>query len=111
MSNGFTEIPKAKADEHIAPSWMAVQDREGNSLKPLIRCACGKAIGLKLHHVHTDGTVTASFFHAKAEQLQRDEQGFFFTHNGKQYRTEPGCGWHVFLKLSGYDGGEFPGEE
>lgn len=106
----MTEIPKAKADKHVAPSWMAVQSAEGKPLKPIIRCACGKAIGLKLHHVHSDGTVTASFFHAKAEELQHDAQGYFFMHNGKRYDTEPGCGWHVHLKLQGYDGGDFPGE-
>lgn len=93
------------------PGWIPSSTRDGKVCKPVIRCQCGAHIGLKLHHLHADGTVTASFFHATADQLQKDEQGYFFTHNGKKYHTNPGCGWHVFLKLKDWSGEDFPGEE
>jgi hypothetical protein len=47
-----------------------------------------------LHHVHADGTVTASFFHDKPEP--------------------EACGWHVYLFLEGYAeeiGIDFPPEK
>ena len=109
----MTEIPHAAyADDDVKPAWLStIESAGGRELKPLIRCQCGVIIGLKLHHVHADGTVTASFFHARAEELQKDSEGYFFMHNGRRYSTVPGCGWHVHLKLKDYAGGDFPGEE
>jgi len=43
--------------------------------------------------------VTASFYHAEFAE---------WSEGGRTYRHEPGCGWHVFLKLKVYDQGEFP---
>jgi hypothetical protein len=93
-------IPKADTYEDGTwwqpghPAWMQAVDAEGRKVKPTIRCNCGQWSGIGLHHVHADGRVTASFFHAtKAQHPQGDDSG---------------CGWHVFLILDGYDGGEFP---
>lgn len=105
----LVEIPKGVnhnfADEDPAPCWIPVSTRQDdNSLKPskpVIRCQCGRYCGIGLHHVHADGTVTASFLHGKAP----------FSHNGKDYPGDPdGCEWHVFLKLLDYDCGDFPPE-
>lgn len=78
---------------------MSVVDQAGKHLKPLIKCNCGEVVGIGLHHVHADGTVTASFYHAEAPEFQ---------HNGKTYSHPPGCGWHVHLKLKDYALGDFP---
>lgn len=80
------------------PLWSPVAEYgTGRRLKPLIRCNCGIWTGIKLHHVHADGKVTASFFHATKAQ---HPQG-----------SDDGCGWHVYLWLDDYDQGEFkPGE-
>jgi hypothetical protein len=75
------------------PGWFNVRDSGGGILKPLIRCNCGHVTGIGLHHVHADGTVTASFWHKK----------------GTVYPEDPdGCEWHVFLKLEGWIGGDVP---
>jgi len=50
-------------------------------------------MGIRLHHVHKDGTVTASFFHTKGPVKGSDPDG---------------CEWHVFLKLKDWIGLEFP---
>ena len=73
-------------------------DWEGKHARPIIRCICGKVCHISLHHVHADGTVTASFF---------DSADTSFVENGKTYTHSPGCGWHVWLKLKDYDQGEF----
>ena len=91
------EIPKGNYDSP-GPCWWPIQDSQGNRCRPLIKCQCGKVCGIGLHHVHADGTVTASFF---------DSTDSSFQHNGKTYSHTPGCGWHVFLKLADYDQGEF----
>jgi hypothetical protein len=92
------EIPHGVAEDTPSPCWISVVSREGNLLKPVIRCNCGKYCGIGLHHVHADGTVTASFLHTKAD----------FVHNGKNYSGDPaGCEWHVWLKLMDYNLGEF----
>jgi hypothetical protein len=95
------EIPHitAKLSDCTAgnPGWGTVQDTTGKILKPLIRCNCGKWVGIALHHVHTDGTVTASFYHSKGTNYAIGE-------------SPDGCGWHVFLKLKDYDLGDFPPE-
>jgi hypothetical protein len=105
------QIPKANIADTVSPSWIPTETSDGKPSKPIIRCQCGSLQGIGLHHVHADGRVTASFFHAAAHELQKDAQGYFFMHKGKRYSTEPGCGWHVFLQLKDYDRGEFPPQE
>jgi hypothetical protein len=95
--NGVIEIPKIGAEDfHLrpnAPGWcQPVSD--GQRCKPIIRCNCGRWVGMGLHHVHADGTVTASFYHKRGTNYAVGE-------------SEEGCEWHVFLKLKDYDGGEF----
>src|SRR5689334_11332736 len=93
-------IPKLEHIEHNTPNqpgWVATVDREGKALKPVIRCNCGKYVGIALHHVHADGEVTASFYHSKGNNFEIGED-------------PEGCGWHVFLKLLDYDKGDFPPE-
>jgi hypothetical protein len=77
-----------------SPGWSPCEDTGGKRLKPLIRCNCGAWSGIRLHHVHEDGTVTASFWHAKKHEHPDGD--------------EHGCGWHVMLKLLDYDQGDFP---
>jgi hypothetical protein len=72
-------------------------------IKPLIRCKCGAWSGIGLHPVFADGRVMASFFDATAAQLAAMGEA------GKRF--SPGCGWHVFIKLDGYDCGPFPAEK
>ena len=91
----LTAIPKAKYDDEISPSWIPIRDSEGKPCRPLIRCKCGHISGISLHHVHADGTVTASFFH---DVNPHPDIGY----------AGGGCGWHVFLKLLDYDQGDFP---
>lgn len=102
-------IPEDTSHDHrnpLYPSWHRLrsknEDGSYTTLKPLIRCKCGMMTGIALHHVHADGKVTASFYDNKEDS---------FTHKGKTYKHEPGCGWHVFLKLDGYDQGEFLPED
>lgn len=89
-------IPRGDYDAP-APCWIA-HDWEGKHCRPIIKCKCGKICHIQLHHVHADGTVTASFF---------DSTESSFNANGKTYSHIPGCGWHVFLRLVDYDQGEF----
>jgi hypothetical protein len=91
----MNEIPKITEFHHREgdPGWFQ-PTQDGNLLKPVIRCNCGNYCGIGLHHVHADGTVTASFYHK----------------NGTNYaigESPEGCEWHVFLKLKDYAGGEF----
>lgn len=92
------EIPKINDGEFHRepnhPGWTQ-PTRDGKPAKPLIRCNCGVLCGLALHHVHADGTVTASFFHKQGTNFAIGE-------------SPEGCGWHVSLKLKDYDGGDFP---
>lgn len=84
------------------PGWIRIREHGTEKpLKPLIRCKCGTVTGIGLHHVHADGRVTASFYDAEPTTWQA---------NGETYTKEPGCGWHVFIRLNGYDLGEFPPE-
>lgn len=86
-------------EDNPSPCWISSQDNNGKKLKPLIRCKCGKYCGIGLHHVHADGTVTASFLHGKSD----------FMHGNKKYSGDPeGCEWHVMLKLKDYNDGDFP---
>lgn len=90
------KIPKGDYDrEDLAPAWLPIQNTTGQPLKPIIRCRCGRLVGLGLHHVHADGKVTASFAHPV---------------EGWAGETTPGCGFHEYLELEGYDGPEFPPE-
>jgi hypothetical protein len=91
------EIPRGDWDS-LGPCWIPME-YEGKPKRPLIKCQCGERTNIGLHHVHADGTVTASYFHSADRK---------FIDHGKEYEHEPGCGWHVFLKLKDYDQGEFP---
>src|SRR6267154_219647 len=94
----YTEIPKLETTDYEttrSPGWVSVQSSEGKSLKPVIRCNCGKYVGIGLHHVHPDGTVTASFYHSKGTNYAIGE-------------SPEGCGWHVFIKLKDWSGEDFP---
>lgn len=94
----YTEIPKLDEIEHGRaglPGWVAVVSQTCQPLKPVIRCNCGLYVGLGLHWVHADGTITASFFHSRGDNFTIGED-------------PQGCGWHVWLKLRDYDYGDFP---
>ena len=92
------EIPKGKMEsDDPTPCWIPVVNTEGKHLKPVIRCNCGAYCGIGLHHVHADGTVTASFYHKRGTDYSVGE-------------SPDGCEWHVFLKLQDYDWGDFPPE-
>lgn len=88
----YITISKCNAEHDNYPCWIPVVDSDGNRVRPNIRCKCGSYCGIGLHHVHPDGTVTASFYHQK-----------------KEGQTKPhiGCEWHVFIKLADYDWGEY----
>jgi hypothetical protein len=95
-------IPKLPDDQSVwegfpvvgKPGWFASREfRTGKTLKPLIRCNCGHVSGIGLHHVHPDGTVTASYYHKKGTVYPEDSDG---------------CEWHVFLKLEGWTGEDIP---
>ena len=89
------EIPKIGHDDP-GPGWIAIEEYgTGKPCKPAIKCNCGHVSGIGLHHVHADGTVTASFFHDSAPHPDIGYPG-------------GGCGWHVLLKLKDYDQGDFP---
>lgn len=93
----MTEIPKIPIDGFHNnagdPGWCQ-PTQNGKLQKPLIRCNCGRFCGIGLHHVHADGTVTASFYHKRGTHFARGE-------------SPDGCEWHVHLKLMDYDGGDF----
>jgi hypothetical protein len=93
----MTEIPPLTEFGHQAhePGWFQpVKYGTNEAVKPIIRCDCGAFVGLALHHVHADGTVTASFYHKKGTNHEVGE-------------SAEGCEWHVHLKLLDYHGGEF----
>lgn len=78
------------------PGWGTVRTADGKLCKPIIRCNCGRWVGIGLHHVHSDGTVTASFYHQRGNIPPADTEG---------------CEWHVHIKLLDYDLGDFPPEK
>lgn len=80
----------ANMDDQRAPGWITSIGYEGKQLKPVIRCKCGRLVGIGAHHVDENGIVSASFHH----DAVNDPLG--------------ACGWHVYLKLEGYDGLSFP---
>lgn len=91
------EIPKGEYDEanpEGKPAWLDMH-QDGKRIKPLIRCNCGQLCGIGLHHVHPDGTVTASFYHSKGT-------------NTAIGQDPNGCEWHVHLKLLDWTGEDFP---
>ncbi len=88
----FTDIPKTDEDHSNFPCWIPIVNKEGNRLKPIVRCQCGKYLGLNSHHVHPDGRVTAGFWHKKGNVYPEDPEG---------------CEWHLHIRLSDYDWGEF----
>jgi hypothetical protein len=93
-------IPRGSYDdEGLKPAWLPISNREGQPLKPIIRCACGQLIGMGLHHVHADGRVTASFYHWWPPESEYMKAGH-----------PQGCGSHEHLELEGWDGGDFPPE-
>ena len=88
------EIPKCDGESH-GPAWCDTYrtDESGERirLRPHIRCICGDHTNIGNHHIHADGTITASYLH--------------------QLPDDSGCGWHVTLKMIGWDGGELlPGQ-
>lgn len=91
-------IPRLSHDEEDfsvvgKPGWFATVNSKGEILKPIIRCNCGHLTGIGLHHVHSDGTITQSFYHKK----------------GTEYPEDPnGCEWHVHLKLDNWTGQDIP---
>lgn len=101
------EIPKfnyaEEADRDVVgkPCWFPVRkelsDGQMHYVKPHIRCNCGQITGIGLHKVAADGTVTASFYHAKT-----------WVHpKGHTVNDPSGCEWHVWLKLKDYTFGTF----
>lgn len=95
------EIHWREDDATPGPGWIRLKDASGKYVKPLVKCRCGTITGIGLHHVHADGRVTASFFDAIATT---------WTVGSKTYHKKPGCGWHVYIKLEGYNCGDFPPE-
>lgn len=88
------EIPKSDGDNF--PSWTGVVNSSGERLRPHIRCKCGDNTNISNHHIHADGTITASYYH----------------HWSYHPDGLTGCGWHVYLKMIGWDGGELlPGQD
>lgn len=87
-----TLIPKGEFDS-AAPCWIPTTF-DGKATRPILRCQCGEYLRIYPHHIHADGIVTASWFHAKEAIPNQDWAG-------------GGCDWHVWLKLLDYDQGEF----
>ena len=85
-------IPKCNEAHDNYPCWVETVNSKSEHVKPSIICKCGNYCGIRNHHIHADGRVTASFFHRNPPDPK-------------------GCGWHVFLTLEDYDCGEFkPGQ-
>jgi hypothetical protein len=76
------------------PGWIP-RDDNGEVIRPLIKCACGNLNTASAHHIHADGRVTASYYHAKEPIPSQNWAG-------------GGCGFHEFLELANWTGQEFP---
>lgn len=70
--------------ESPAPCWIPRTSRDGKTFRPLVKCVCGTVYGTAAHHIHKDGTVTASWM------------------------SNLCCQWHVHLKLLDWPGEDFP---
>lgn len=92
----IVSIPKTNEENSNYPCWIPVVNPEGERIRPAVRCKCGSYCSIQLHHIHEDGTVTASFYHQKADG---------------QKEPHIGCEWHVYLKFEDYDWGEFKPEK
>lgn len=96
--SGLTTIPRLSDGESVyknfpvtgKPGWWKCT-QGGHPVGPLIRCNCGHVSGIRSHHVHADGSVTPSFWHKCGNVYPEDPEG---------------CGWHVSLKLEGWDMGD-----
>lgn len=88
------EIPKANEAHSNYPCWVNTTQTGNNGeparVRPHIICQCGKMTNIGNHHIHADGTITASYYHYYADRPEKMR----------------GCGWHVYLKMIGWDGGE-----
>ena len=78
-------------EESCHPAWDLNRDPalvklygNGHAAVPVLRCNCGKIIRLLDHHIAADGSLTPSVWH-----------------------DVPGCGWHVWARLEGWDQGEW----
>jgi hypothetical protein len=78
-------------EEQGHPGWDLSRDpalvekhAKGRDVALVLRCNCGKVIRLLDHRIAADGTLSPSIWH-----------------------DIPGCGWHVFGKLQGWDGVEW----
>jgi hypothetical protein len=90
------EIPKWDGSEEMQPAWADTFDAAHNRVRPHIRCNCGKVTNIGNHHIHADGTITASYYHYYQDRPPKMQ----------------GCGWHVFLRMVGWTGGELlPGQD
>ena len=81
-------IPRSNSEHTNFPCWIPTQNTKGEELRPHVRCNCGATTSVGNHHVHKDGSLTASYFHDPS-------------------KMPDGCGWHVYLKFNGYDGSEW----
>jgi len=89
------DIPKGD-NNSSGPCWIP-HIWEGRICRPIIVCACGQRNTAAAHHIHADGRVTASYYHAKEPIPSQGWAG-------------GGCGFHEFIRLMDYDQGEFPPE-
>ena len=89
------EIPKANDNMGNFPCWVDTYDTKGNRIRPRIICKCGIVTNIGNHHIHADGRITASYFHEHPEKAEHPNN------------PHMGCGWHVFLKMKDWWGGEF----
>lgn len=88
----FIEIPQWDGKKETKPAWVLTTDPNGYIVRPHIICQCGRNTNIGNHHIHPDGTITASYHH---HQIAGDGE------------TVIGCGWHVFLKMKDWIGKEF----
>lgn len=83
----FISIPRANKNVSNFPCWSLLdKDDLECHYRPLVMCKCGELTSIGDHHIHKDGTVTASYFHTHGRQP---------------------CGWHVHIKLENWIGIEF----
>ena len=95
--NDVITIPKWDGSSEMKPPyWVNTFNSQGEQIRPHIRCQCGEHTNIGNHHIHVDGSITASYYHYFADRPEKMQ----------------GCKWHVFLKMLDWDGGELkPGED